>query len=74
MCKDSETYLQVSKLGELLATLIKSTEVWFCLFMDVEVSAKVAPLCEGFCALITHKRFFTRVSTFMSLQCELVFV
>ncbi len=61
------TYLKIPELGELLAAVVKPTEVGFGLVVHDLVCSYVAALCKPLSAYIALIWAFTGVSAFVGL-------
>lgn len=62
------SYLQVTELGKLLATLIQQTGEWFGMQMGDLVGTDIAALSKALVADVTRKWLFTGVPTLMGLR------
>ena len=65
-------YFEIAELGELLAAVVETTQIWLCLIVNDLVGADVAALCELFAALVTLVWTFACVSSFVCLVFLLV--
>lgn len=64
------TYLEIAELGELLAAVIKATEVGLGLIVHDFVRSDVAALGKSLSADFALVWSFTGVSTFMGLETD----
>jgi hypothetical protein len=64
----SRTYLKVPKLGEWLAAVIESADVWLGLIVDDLMGADIAPLSEFLSTDVARKWSLTSMASLVSLQ------
>lgn len=64
----NRTNLEISKLGESLATPIEPTAIWLVLIVDDPVGADVATLSESFPTNFTWIWAFTCMATLVGLK------
>lgn len=68
MLQVATTYLQVSKLRELLATIVKSASKWLDLLVDYFMGADIASLSKSLAADVASIRSLSSMATLMGLE------
>lgn len=64
---NKRSYLQISKLRELLPAVVKSTDIRLRFLVRDLVGTNVPPLGEPLVAYFARKGFFSSVTSFVSL-------